>query len=268
MSEETNGVPDRGVLYIATGEEYVDEVFQSVETVKRETDLHCTLITDTERDHDLLDDVIIRENPDDRPDNSYKVYNIDETPYEQTLYLDSDTHVRADITQLFDVLDHFDLAVTHAPVRNTDRIADIPRWFPEYNCGVMLFDADATAGLLEKWRENYEAMGNVQDQPAFRKTLFEADDVDFYTLLREYNLRFWPGYVDETVKVVHTHLDNEAISRALETTEGPRAYHFHDDEIVIEQNHDSLLTRARDSVREDGLFTTMKKGLRRVTEAV
>lgn len=255
---------ERGVLYVATGEEYVDEVFQSVETLKQETDLPCTLISDAEYDHDLLDDVIVRENPDHRPDNSYKVYNIHESPYERTVYLDSDTYVRADISDLFGILDRFDLAVTHAPVRNTDRVADIPAWFPEYNCGVMVFDTAETQQFFDRWRENYAAMGNVQDQPAFRKTLFKSDDVDFFTLLREYNVRFWPGFVDEEVRVVHTHLDNEVISRAFQSTEGPRAYYFRNNEIVIKSNHDSLLKRARDSVQEDGLFSTAQKGIRRV----
>lgn len=269
-SDNRNETPtDRecGVLYIATGEKYVDEVFQSVETLKREADLHCTLISDTEYDHDLVDNVIVRKNPEHRPDNSYKVYNIKESPYERTLYLDSDTHVRTDVSELFGVLDRFDLAVTHAPVRNTDRVADIPVWFPEYNCGVMVFKTTETRRFFDRWRENYAAMGNVQDQPAFRKTLFESDDIDFFTLLREYNVRFWPGFVDEEVRVVHTHLDNEVISRVFQSTEGPRAYYFRNNEIVIKSNHESLFKRARDSVQEDGLVSTVQKGIRRIGSA-
>jgi len=262
--DNTDGSPERGVLYIATNDRYVNEVFESVETLKRETDLHCTLITDEQYEHDLVDEIVVEDNPEDRPDSAYKLYNVHRSPYERTLYLDSDTHVRSDVSSLFDVLDDFDLALTHAPVRNTDRLPDLPAWFPEYNCGVMLYDTGATRDLFAQWRRNYEEMSFDLDQPSFRKTLFESDDVEFFTLLREYNVRFWPGFVDEEVRIVHTHLDNRTIADAFARTSGPRAYYYHDNEIVIEQNTDSLRKRLVDSLRDDGIAATAAKALNRL----
>lgn len=266
-TDHRSETPSEGVLYIATNEQYVREVFRSAETLKEHTDLHCTLITDEPLDHDCIDLKIHGENPPDRPDGYYKLNHIHRSPYERTLYLDTDTYVRDDISELFDILDTFDLAVTQAPIRNTDRVPDIPAWFPEYNCGVMLFRTDDTGlDFFRAWRENYDAMGFDQDQPSFRRTLFDAEEIRYFTMLREYNVRFWPGYVDEHVKIVHTHLDNDAIASALASTDGPRAYYYDDGEIVIETNRHGITTRATmlanratRSVRENGLLSTAKK---------
>jgi hypothetical protein len=107
---------------------------------------------------------------------------------------------------------------------------------------MLFYDNDTTQEFFEQWRSNHEAMEFVQDQPAFRKTLYESD-INYFTMLREYNVRFWPGYVDEAVRIVHTRFDNETIARRLEATEGSRAYHYRDDELQIRQNHKSLPKR-------------------------
>lgn len=257
-----------GVLYIATNEKFVQQAFRSAETLKRVSDVHCTLITDAEYEHDLIDNIVVEENPADRPDNAYKAYNIHKSPYDRTIYLDADTYMRTDISGLFDILDDFELAVTHAPVRNTGRINSIPEWFPEYNCGVMVYDTAETEEFFQHWRDNYEELEFVQDQPSFRKTLFESDDISFFTLLREYNVRFWPGYVDEQVKILHTQWDNEAISEAFGETSGPRAYHYYDKELVIQSNRDPLLKQVRDSIEEDGVNQTIQKAIRRIRERI
>lgn len=256
--------PKRGVLYIATNEQYVNEVYESAETLKRETDLHCTLITDEPREHELVDEVLVREPSDERPVEAYKSHNIADTPYEQTLYLDSDTYIKEDVTELFDILERYDLAMAQAPVRNTDRLPELPAWFPEYNAGVLLFNRKPGRDFFAKWNDNYAELEFDQDQPSFRKTLYEAD-LEYFTLLPEYNVRFWPGFVDETVRIVHTHGDNEAIADAFQTTEGARAYYFRDGDVVIKKNRTSLTTRARESLRENGLLPTIRKGLGLVT---
>jgi hypothetical protein len=266
---ENGDIPSKGVLYIATGDEYVSEVFESVKTLKRETDLHCTLITDAAIEHELIDETLYGENPEHRPDNSYKLYHLHESPYDRTLFLDSDTYIDEDISGLFDALDQFDLGVTHAPVRNTDRLPELPSWFPEYNCGVMLYERnESVLRFFEQWRDNYEEMGFVQDQPSFRQTLFANDNLRYFTMLREYNVRFWPGYVDESVKIVHTHLDNEMIASELQAIDGPRVYYYDENEIVIKQNRKNVFMRAadlarrgRESIRENGIASTMTKGL-------
>jgi hypothetical protein len=276
-TDSESEIPIEGVLYIATNEQYVREVFRSAETLKEHTDLHCTLITDEPLDHDCIDLKIHGDNPPDRPDGYYKLNHIHRSPYDRTLYLDTDTYVREDISDLFAILDKFDLAVTQAPIRNTGRVSDIPAWFPEYNCGVMLFRTyDTGLEFFREWRENYDTMEFDQDQPSFRRTLFDRDDIRYFTMMREYNVRFWPGYVDERVKIIHTHYDNEAIATAFESTTGARAYHYDEDKnIVIETNRHSLsirakrlVVRARRSLREDGLVSTAKKAAAFVAQAV
>jgi len=255
--------PQRGVVYIATGSAYVDEAIQSAQRLKQHTSLQCTLITNEPIEPSSIDNVIVNQNPSDRPDNSYKLYNLEHTPYSRTLFLDSDTYLRSDISDLFDILDRFDLAVTQAPVRNTDRLPELPDWFPEYNCGVMLYNNNRRIQqFLQQWQENYEGLGFVQDQPGFRKTLFENEDINYFTLMREYNVRFWPGYVDEEVKIVHTHLDNEYIAEQLQLVNGPRAYYFIDNErIRVRGNRENIVTRIKKSLRQRGIVSTVTSGV-------
>ena len=62
------------------------------------------------------------------------------SPYERTLFLDSDTYVcGGPLTGAFDLLDEFDIALAHAPLRAIPEVAGVPDAFPEYNAGVILF---------------------------------------------------------------------------------------------------------------------------------
>ncbi len=43
------------------------------------------------------------------------------TRFQRTLYLDSDVRVVADLTDIFELLDRFDLAAAHDPMRNSSK---------------------------------------------------------------------------------------------------------------------------------------------------
>lgn len=72
-------------------------------------------------------------NPQYRSKVDYILY----TPYERTLYLDSDTRIVTDISEMFDLLNRFDLALAHGHNRNKFKkdnqgklIEKIPESFP------------------------------------------------------------------------------------------------------------------------------------------
>ena len=73
-----------------------------------------------------------------------KVDYIAQTPFEHTLYLDSDVQVTGPLDDVFQLLDRFELAAaqvryrTH-PNRNKMWREAIPAAFPQANCGVLLF---------------------------------------------------------------------------------------------------------------------------------
>jgi len=67
----------------------------------------------------------------------YKITCLSESPFENTLYLDTDTLVVEPVWELFEILEKFDLALTHAPFRaSTLSIANGLESFPECNSGV------------------------------------------------------------------------------------------------------------------------------------
>jgi hypothetical protein len=193
------GADTRGVLYIAAGAAYIRAAVRSAETVRRYSPgLGIHLYADwPDHGYDF------RASPApftsvsviDQPHRRSKVDLISQTPFGRTLYLDTDTALNADITDLFDVLDRFDLALCHAHRRNTpERLApwrlSLPRAFPQYNGGVILFKrTPGVIAFLEAWGRAFHEAGFKQDQRTLRELLW-LSDLRLATLPPEYNVRF------------------------------------------------------------------------------
>ena len=91
-------------------------------TVKRFIpNAHITLFTDKKIDCPLFDDIQIFQ-----MSLRCKQFLLDKTPYDKTIFLDSDTKVNHNITELFDILDKYDIAMAHDFSRK--RIFDIPEY--------------------------------------------------------------------------------------------------------------------------------------------
>ena len=76
----------RGVLYIAFGEQFLKELRLSAESVKKHNpDLHITVFSDKAVDSPFVDDQRIIDVTHLRP----KIDYIHETPYEETLFIDT-----------------------------------------------------------------------------------------------------------------------------------------------------------------------------------
>ena len=110
----------RGVVYVATGEKFVAEALISVRSVKKQMpEIPITLFTDLQG---------LVGNPPEGVDsvcyltqvtNSCrdKIYPLTDSPYEKTLFLDTDTYVCKPVYDLFTMLDRFDIALAQAPDR-------------------------------------------------------------------------------------------------------------------------------------------------------
>jgi hypothetical protein len=219
-----------GVLYTATGERYVQEAADSARSVRDSNPTlpvgvltSVSLAEDARRCHQF-DDIV--ELPDSMvfDDIRDKAYNLDETPYERTLYLDTDTTVLGDLAPVFDALDRFDVLAAHAPYRSVE-LADVPDAFPELNGGVIAYrSCDRVDELFDTWIERYERQiehgrsgdipiegkddledlgggGRMHDQSSFREAIYETD-VQFAALPKNYNFRH-SGRVHGEVKILH-----------------------------------------------------------------
>jgi len=232
-------VKEKGVLYVATGKRFVEESHRSLLSIRRlHKDLEACLYTDKEsaelsicRD---FDEVKILESP------TFtwldKIKPLKDTPYYKTLFLDTDTLVIADILEIFEALDHFDLGYAHASFRSWDGYDfGIPLCFAEPNSGMILYrNNDKFGDFVDRWFELYkEQLDNEEgygpDQPSFRAILYRSN-LELFVLPPEYNWRtIFPGFAGGGCKVKILHGREPTLSYAekkINLSLKPRIFDF------------------------------------------
>jgi hypothetical protein len=76
-------------------------------------------------------------------------------PYDRVLFLDTDTYVAGDFTDVFNILDAFDLAVAHEPTRGWDYETPAAKAFCELNTGVIAFRKNEEVhAFFSLWEKN------------------------------------------------------------------------------------------------------------------
>lgn len=237
---------DRGVIYVATGAAYVAEALASAASVKQHMPgLPITLFCDREAADPNVDRVVRIEPDRSFPGCAGKIPHIAASPYEQTLFLDSDTYVCGDLGDLFTLLERFDLAAAHAPSRAIYDVDGVPDSFPELNTGVILFRrspsvlaslslwTDTFKDKLERlhrdeirWRSPQDQRVHVlDDQGAFREAMYRSR-ARIAVLPPEYNCRFSaPGFVDGPVRILHGRgVDLTKVAAAINAISTRRGY--------------------------------------------
>jgi hypothetical protein len=215
---------EKGVIYIAFGKRYVDEAIFSARSVKAATSLPVCLFTDSDIQEPCFDKVVTISPEHKRA----KVDFLASSPFDRTLYLDSDTEVKSDITDVFDILDRFDIAAAHDHCRKSHRWASklpaydaIPYAFPEYNGGVILYKkSPAVAEFLAEWQSCFHAnkeKTNGQDQASFRITLWNTG-IRLHTLPAEFNIR--NEHLRQRIMNMSREPGNETMLK-------PRIFHWH-----------------------------------------
>jgi len=189
-----------GIIYVTYGKKYVEAAIYSAKSARKHCpDINIHLFVDApnfehfqfEKETFPFTSIEVIENPHRRS----KVDCISKTPFDRTLYLDSDTTVAQDISEIFNVLDRFDIAAVQAMHRNSKSgqtywTVRIPDPFPQFNSGVMLFRKNPQVlDLLENWSKAYAESGLRHDQPTLRELLWFSD-LRLYALPPEYNVRF------------------------------------------------------------------------------
>jgi hypothetical protein len=216
---------DFGLLYIATGEKYIREAIDSALSV-RQIMPRCPIAIFTDNDKNipsgLFDYTKILKNP----TYSYfdKIDPLIESPFEKTLFLDTDTRLIAPIHDLITLLETFDIAHAHAPMRNTSSapfdLEGVPDAFTEPNSGVILYKKnEKTVELFRNWSSYYKSQLDqkkkpIPDQPALRLALYKSD-ARIYVLPPEYNLRtIFPYFVGANAQVKILHGRGETLRKA------------------------------------------------------
>lgn len=195
----------QGFLYIATGSQYISEAKTSVRSLKRHvTGEKVALATDEDVHSDLFDQIISME--DLTADFSSSNIPPKLSPFDKTVFLDTDTYICEDITGLFDILNEYDLAATIAP--NQNEVPQIPSPYVEYNTGVIAYKSnDKIKSMMRIWGEIYDSWREKnavkRNQPSFTKAVYESN-ISTHTLPSKYNVRIvFPGYLCGDAKIVH-----------------------------------------------------------------
>ena len=186
------------IIYAATGERCFNQAVESAKTARQFMPIAgIYLFSDkTSEIPDVFTDVFKITSPD------YSCY--DKIPaiigsqllsHDKFLFLDTDTRVIGNISEIFDLLDRFDLVFVHAPIRKELKdYANIPVCFPQPNTGVIGYkNTDEIKNLMANWEHIYlEQKRNwnnpPHDQLAFRKAVYDSD-VKLGVLPEEYNIR-------------------------------------------------------------------------------
>lgn len=184
---------DKGVIYVATGADYVDLARASATSLRAvEPDMPIDLFTDDPAAAGLgmFDQVhaVARDHA------RAKLECMAQTRFQRTLFLDADTLVLAPLGDLFDLLARFECALAHDVRRASALIREgrdhaTPYAFPQLNSGVMLYRrSDVMLAFLAEWARRYHASGVARDQIILKDLLWESD-LRFYVLPPEFNLR-------------------------------------------------------------------------------
>ncbi len=181
-----------GVVFIATGEDYARAAATAAESVReRMPGIPVDLFTDVPATAGPFD----RVHGIDAPHRRSKVDCLARTRFRNTLYLDTDVRLAADVRDLFALMDRFDLAISHAHARRRRQTTEvwrtaIPECFPQLNGGVFVYRRSAPMlKLLEDWRAGFHEAGFRKDQVVLRELVWTSE-IDLFILPPEYNIRY------------------------------------------------------------------------------
>ncbi|OLZ40860.1 hypothetical protein A6E15_07590 [Natrinema saccharevitans] len=220
---------DRGITYIAFGDVYRQLAVQSAERISELGDWPICLITNS-KTH--IRDELFKHIKIVQPESVWRKHRygggikpefFGESPFERTLYLDTDTYVVDGdaIDDLFALLDEYELAAAHDTVRKLeheygtvpDTLETSPDAFPWLNTGVVAYrKSDSVLDLFHKWRWIYHVQSTriegINDQAAFCEALY-YNDVIHTVLPPEYNHRIsHEQTLTGEVKILHGPADD------------------------------------------------------------
>ncbi len=232
-----------GIIYSAFGERYIAEAVRAARSSLAHNDVpHVIYSAGEVRDPPPGVAVVSFEQVSSAPFVD-RIANMRRSPFERTIYLDTDTFVVEPILDVFELLDHYDLAVAQAPGYRGLEDPEVPAAFPEFNCGFVAWrSSERVSEFLASWEATYRAWlerdvlkgpyggehpsrSPIGDQPAFRRCAWQHG-MRIATLAPEYNLRLGiQTTVVDRVRVIHGHSDKyETLAERFNHRIGSRTF--------------------------------------------
>jgi hypothetical protein len=198
----------RGVVYVATSGPLLQEAEHSVASLRRHNPgLPVLLVTHQPPPApELWDAVHLLESP---SFSSKDKLHMSASPWERTLFLDTDTLVFAPLDEVFELLDRFDFAAVQTSSGYHYKIESLPNTFPEFNSGVIAFrKSEKLPGFFDLWLSLYntfslENKDRIWDQKSLRLALYQSN-LRIACLPPEYNfMPYAAGLAATALKIVH-----------------------------------------------------------------
>lgn len=211
---------DTGVIYCARGKSYLRQAELSAKSLQSFAPfIPCSIVTSEDVYSHHWDKIIplSKDAPNKKLSMLDKLYTLRETPYHHTLYLDSDTLITEDISEVFDILNKFDLAICHGHdrqkrfdiqtgvgafegIKHTAINTNIPYAFAPLQGGLLLFKKNNKVKTWLNDLYNLFLQKNFYDDQVSIRELLWKSNLDFYILPPEYNfnsidqLKYWKKY--------------------------------------------------------------------------
>jgi hypothetical protein len=227
-----------GILYSAIGNRFFDEALTSARSSLRFNQIPHVIFTDQDGsspDCEVEGLSIETYRPSGDPFVE-KIRNMARSPFERSLFLDTDTYVTHHVRHIFQLLDKYDMAAAFAPGSRGAPDLEVPVAFYEFNTGVVGWRANQeTAAFFTGWLEAYEELGDERpftplhgsgfEQPAFRRCAWRHA-MRIAVLGPEYNYRtHMPGCVVAKVRIIHGRVpDFEEVAEVLNRDVNPRTF--------------------------------------------
>lgn len=217
---------EKGFIYIAFGNAFYKECIDSVKILKNLTKYPIHLFTDqteiSQKEKELFISIKTVKHIHIRSKVDYIAFS----PFEKTIYLDTDIIVVRKIDELFDLLENFDVLATLDTARKRSNISNliyeykkIPYAFGEVNGGLLGYSKFAKENIFNKWPKifyKYMQKTGGWDQPSLRILLWK-NKASLYILPPEFNVR--------SKKLLEKIKNNKNILG--EDHMKPRIYHMH-----------------------------------------
>ncbi len=181
----------QGFVIAASGEQYIETAVDAAISLKAAMpDEPVDLFTDVEGapGSEVFDQIHMLDKSWFRP----KFESLVRSRFDKTVYLDADVRCLADMSDIFTVLDRFDIAMVHDPLRNSQHAqrvwkTPLPNAFPHLNGGLVgIRTSEQVLDFLRDVQETIIAEDLKSDQALIREKLFYSD-LRLAVLPPEYN---------------------------------------------------------------------------------
>jgi len=194
-----------GFVYVATGLRFVKEAAESAQYLKRHQNEKICLITDRlyPEVNVFWDDIILLDNVHFNLKDKTYIYK---SPYYKCVFLDTDTYVTENVSELFLLLDEFDLAAHQLYEGHEYEMEGVPHAFPEFNTGVIAYrNTEEFENFCLQWNTLYDhyEKDTPNDQRSFRKTVYHSK-LRHTVISPEYNYRpLTTNFAIQKLKIIH-----------------------------------------------------------------